>query len=234
MSMSLQEQVARTIDHALLHPTLGERELEKGLQKVAHLPLASVCVKPSHVKRTLMLLKDTDIPVGTVIGFPHGGQTTATKAAEAVEMSTLGVKELDMVIHTGAVLEGQWAEVEKELVEVKKAVANTSVVLKCIFETDFVHQREDIERLTKLVELTGWDYAKTSTGFGFVKRKGGGYHYRGAQVQHLKWMQAVAPQLKLKASGGIRTLANWEKMTAAGASRIGTSSTLSILAEAEA
>lgn len=230
--MSLQDTIARTIDHALLHPTLGEHELEKGVRKIAHLPLASVCVKPCHVKRTLTLLQDEDIPVGTVIGFPHGSQTTAMKVAEAVEMITMGAAELDMVVHAGDVLEGQWARVEKELRDVKQAVEGSPVVLKCIFETDYVDQRPAIERLTKLVQQTGWDYAKTSTGFGFVKNESGSYHYRGAQVEHLKWMQGIAPHLKLKASGGIRTLADWQNMIKAGAERIGTSSTLSIIAEA--
>jgi len=230
--MSLQDKIAQTIDHALLHPTLGERELEKGIRNIAHLPLASACVKPCHVKRTLDLLKDEDIPVGTVIGFPHGSQTTAMKVAEAVEMATIGASELDMVVHAGDVLEGQWARVEKELRDVKQAVEGSSVVLKCIFETDYVDQRDAIERLTQLVEDTGWDYAKTSTGFGFVKTASGSYHYRGAQVKHLKWMQGIVPKVKLKASGGIRTLADWHAMREAGAHRIGTSSTLSIIAEA--
>jgi deoxyribose-phosphate aldolase len=230
--MSLQEQIAQTIDHALLHPTLGERELEKGIRKIAHLPLASVCAKPSHVKRTIDLLKDEDIPVGTVISFPHGGQTTAMKVAEAAEMVAIGASELDMVVHAGDVLEEKWARVEKELLDVKQAVEGSSVVLKCIFETDYVDQRDAIERLTKLVEDAGWNYAKTSTGFGFVKNESGSYHYRGAQVKHLKWMQGIAPNLKLKASGGIRTLADWRAVREAGAHRIGTSATLSIIAEA--
>jgi deoxyribose-phosphate aldolase len=232
--MSLQEQIAQTIDHALLHPTLGERELEKGIRKIAHLPLASVCVKPCHVKRTIDLIKYEAISPGTVIGFPHGSQTTAMKVAEAVEMATIGASELDMVVHAGDVLEGTWARVEKELLDVKQAVEGSSVVLKCIFETDYVDQRDAIERLTQLVEETGWDFAKTSTGFGFVKNKQGTYQYQGAQEQHLKWMRNGSQKIDLKASGGIRTLADWRKMTAAGASRIGTSSTLSILAEAEA
>ncbi len=230
--MSLQDKIAQTIDHAFLHPTLGEHELEKGVREITPLPLASVCVKPCHVKRTLTLLQDEDIPVGTVIGFPHGSQTTAMKVAEAVEMITMGAAELDMVVHAGDVLEGQWARVEKELRDVKQAVEGSSVVLKCIFETDYVDQRAAIERLTQVVEYTGWDYAKTSTGFGFVKNESGNYHYRGAQVEHLKWMQAIAPNLKLKASGGIRTLADWQNMIEAGATRIGTSSTLSLIAEA--
>jgi deoxyribose-phosphate aldolase len=230
--MSLQDKIAQTIDHALLHPTLGERKLEEGIQAVAHLPLASICVKPCHVVRALEQLSDGGISVGTVVGFPHGSHTTASKAAEAAELRVLGAKELDMVINIGAVLEGQWKQVEEELVAVRRAVDDPETLLKCIFETDYVQERASIEQLTKMVYEAGWDYAKTSTGFGFVKNENGFYQYRGAQVQHLQWMRAAAPEMKLKASGGIRTLADWTRMTQAGATRIGTSSTLAILAEA--
>lgn len=234
MSMSLQEQVAQTIDHALLHPTVCERDLEEELAKIAHLPLASVCVKPCHVAHTKPLLQESEIALGTVIGFPHGGHTTATKIAEAVELLSLGAVEFDMVTNIGAVLQGQWIQIEQELRALKREIVGESVVLKCIFETDFITRQADIERLATLVEETGWDFAKTSTGFGFVKNKQGTYQYQGAQEQHLKWMRNGSQKIDLKASGGIRTLADWRKMTAAGASRIGTSSTLSILAEAEA
>jgi len=229
--MSFQDKIAQTIDHALLHPTLGEAQLEKGILEVADLPLASVCVKPCHLVRALEQLGDAGIPVGTVVGFPHGSQTIASKAAEAAELRVLGAKELDMVINIGAVLEGQWQQIEQELLSVRRAIDDADTVLKCIFETDYVQEEETIRQLSKIVCETGWDYAKTSTGFGFVKGESGQYQYRGAQVQHLKWMKAAAPQLKLKASGGIRTLEDWKRMTAAGAQRIGTSSTRSILAE---
>ncbi len=231
--MSEREKIAATIDHALLHPTLGRKELEAGLAEIAHLPLASVCVKPYQVERAAELLESTEIGIGTVVSFPHGSATTATKVSEAVQLAELGAAELDMVVNVGRVLGGEWAEVERELRAVKTALAETGVLLKLIFETDFVNGKADIQQLTRLCEAEGWDYAKTSTGFGYVKQPNGFYAYSGAQVQHLKWMREASSSIGLKASGGIRTLADWREMAAAGATRIGTSSTLAILAELE-
>jgi len=229
--MSQQEKIAATIDHALLHPTLGWKELEAGLASIAHLPLASVCVKPYQVERTAELLQGTEISIGTVVGFPHGSGTVTTKVSEAVELAELGADELDMVVNVGRVLSGDWSEVERELRAVKSALAGAQVVLKLIFETDFVNKKADIQQLTRLCDSEGWDFSKTSTGFGFVKQDNGYYAYSGAQSQHLKWMREASASIGLKASGGIRTLADWRAMVAAGATRIGTSSTLSILAE---
>ena len=231
--MLTEKDIAQTIDHALLHPTLSEEELEKGLSKVAHLPLASVCVKPCHVARALAQLADGNIKVGAVLGFPQGAHTANTKVAEAVEMAAAGASELDMVVNVGQVLGGDWSAVERELKAVKTALADAKVVLKLIFETDFVDRKSDIQQLTRLCAEAGWDYAKTSTGFGFVKQENGDYAYRGAQAKHLRWMREASPSIGLKASGGIRSLADWREMTEAGASRIGTSSTLSIMAEVQ-
>lgn len=236
--------IAKAIDHSLLHPTLTDSEIARGLQVAATRGVATACVKPYSVAGAAAALAGTGVGVCAVVGFPHGGHTTACKAGEAAELMRAGAGEIDVVVNVGKVLSGEWAYVGDEIAAVQRAMEEAGggqggerPVLKVIFENDFL-QDEHIVRLCQICTELRVDYVKTSTGFGFVKRaegEGGGYTYRGATPAHLKLMrQSCGPDVKIKAAGGVRTLDQALYVMALGVSRIGATATEAILDEAKA
>src|SRR6266516_5462162 len=132
------EELARMIDHSLLHPTMTDQELEDGCKVAAKYGVASVCIKPYAVKRAAELLKDSGVFVGAVIGFPHGNSTTESKRYETELACKDGAVEIDMVINIGKALSGDWDYIEKEINIVCSQAHREGVKVKVIFENDYL------------------------------------------------------------------------------------------------
>lgn len=231
------EELAKTIDHSLLHPTLTDKELEEGCKLAAKYNVASVCIKPYAVKKAVEWLKGTDIKVGCVIGFPHGNSLPEVKRYETELACRDGAVEIDMVINIGKALSGDFDYVENEIKLVCDEAHKHGAKVKVIFETDYLvdgvngMNRDDlIRKLCQISERAGADWVKTSTGFGFVKQADGSYNYKGATEHDLALMRAsCSPKVQVKAAGGVRTLDNLIKVKDLGATRCGATATASML-----
>lgn len=225
-------ELAKMIDHSLLHPSMTDREIEEGCALAAKYQVASVCVKPYFVKRAAELLQGTGVLVGCVIGFPHGNSTTEAKRYETEIACRDGAVEIDMVINVGKALTGDWDYVEREIRTVCEEAHERRAIVKVIFENDFLPNDEIKKKLCEISEKAGADYVKTSTGFGFVKQASGDFNYKGATEHDLKLMRAAcSPKVKVKAAGGVRDLNGLIKVRELGAERCGTSATVVILDE---
>jgi deoxyribose-phosphate aldolase len=228
------KELAKMIDHSILHPTMTDADLERECKIAVKYDTASVCVKPFHVKRAKELLAGSDVLVGCVIGFPAGNSTIAAKVFEATEAAKTGALEVDMVINIGKALGGDWDYIEQEIGAVTWACHENDAIVKVIFETDYVSDDASIKKLCEICTQVKADYVKTSTGFGFVKGENGKYAYTGATIPHLKLMKAsVGPDVKVKAAGGVRTLDQLIAVREAGSTRCGATATIAILEEAK-
>ncbi len=226
-------ELAKMIDHSILHPTLTDADLERECRVAAKYDVASVCVKPYMVKKAAELLKGTDVLVGCVIGFPAGNSTTEVKVFETGTACKEGAVEIDMVINIGKALSGEWGYVEKETGAVTQACHSSGAIVKVIFETDYITRDEDKIRLCEICTKVNADYVKTSSGFGFVKDKDGKYYYTGATIADLELMRKHSgPRVKVKAAGGIRTLDQLLAVREAGCSRCGATATAAIMEDA--
>ena len=226
-------EVARLIDHSLLPPTLTDEQIRSGLELARKLGCAAACVKPYSVPTASEVLAGTNVRVCAVAGFPHGNAHIASKLAESVRAIDEGATEIDVVVNVGKVLGGAWGYVRDEVRAVNDACLARGALLKLIFENDFLEDRQII-RLSELCTELGVAFAKTSTGYGFVRLASGDYNYRGATEAHLALMRKhCGPAVQIKAAGGVRTLDDVLRARALGATRIGSSSTEGILAEAE-
>ena len=233
MNTSLIGEIAKMIDHALLHPTLTDVELRAGCELVLAHNVASICVKPYAIRSTTEFLAGSTMRVGTVIGFPHGNSATRIKVAETEQACRDGAVEIDMVVNIGKVLSDDWAYVRAEIQAVHAVCRTYKALLKVIFENDFLPDNAHKIKLCQICTDVGVEFVKTSTGFGFVKGKDGKYTYEGATLEDLRLMlDHVGPHVRVKASGGIRTLEELLLVREMGVSRVGTSSTASIMAEA--
>lgn len=225
-------QIAKVIDHSLLHPTQTDQEIRDGLELARQHKVAAACVKPYSVPVAKEVLAGSGVLVCAVVGFPHGNSTTFIKVLEAEEAVKDGAQEIDMVVNVGKVLGGAWDYVAAEIRAVNEAVTRQGGQLKVIFENDFLTDAH-ITRLCQLCTDLAVAFVKTSTGYGFVKVPGGYYTYRGATVPHLRLMlRSVGGQVQVKAAGGIRTLDEFLFAMTLGVSRIGASATDDILKEA--
>jgi len=214
-----KKMIAKTIDHAVLKPDATDLDVERECSVALKYDIASVCVKPCHVKLAGKLLKDSDVMVSTVIGFPHGGTTTAGKVAEALDAMENGASELDMVINIGKLLSGDYNYVKNDIEAVAKVAHSKNVILKVIIETALLDD-EKKKIACRLTEEAGGGYVKTSTGF----------NGSGAAPSDIVLMKnSVGPNVKIKASGGIKTLEQAIKFIELGCHRLGTSSTENIL-----
>jgi deoxyribose-phosphate aldolase len=213
-------QLAKTIDHSLLRPELTEADVRAGCELAARYRVASVCVKPCHVALAARLLAGSDVAVGTVIGFPHGGSTTAVKAFEARDALANGAVELDMVINIGQLRSGQADGVRDEVRAVVEAARGRALV-KVILENAYLTNGEK-ELACRLSEEAGADFVKTSTGFA----------PSGATLDDLRLMRAsVGPRVRVKAAGGVRTLDALLDVIEAGCERVGATATAAMLDE---
>ncbi|MEN2737917.1 deoxyribose-phosphate aldolase [Microbacterium sp. X-17] len=212
-------ELAATIDHAILRPEGTRTEVDAELAVAVEWGVFSVCVRPADVAHAVVRVAGTGVAVGTVIGFPHGATTTDAKVAEARRAVADGAVELDMVVNIGALRSGFDDVVADDIRAVVDAAEGR--VVKVILETSFL-DAEQIARGCRLAERAGADFVKTSTGFG------GG----GATTADVRLMRAsVGPGVRVKASGGVRGLATALEMLDAGATRLGTSASATILGE---
>ena len=210
--------LARMIDHTLLAPEATDDDVAGLAKEAGQLGVGAICVSPSRLPLAPGVLVP-GIAVAAVTGFPSGAHPTAIKAAEAAASVAAGACEIDMVIDLGAALQDPWARVTAEVAAVRAAVG-PAVVLKVIIETAVIGLGR-IPAACRAAEAGGADFVKTSTGF----HKAG-----GATVEAVAAMAAaVGGRLGVKASGGIRTAADALAMIAAGATRIGASSSAAIL-----
>ncbi len=226
-------ELAKMIDHSLLHPTMTDEQLKSGCDIAKQYNVASVCIKPYAVKQAAEWLRGSDVLVGTVIGFPHGNSTPEIKVAETKQACHDGAVEIDMVVNIGNVLGGQWDYVEEEIAAVLQAAHEGAAILKVIFENDFLND-EHIIKLCEICSRIGVDFVKTSTGYGFVKGEDGKYSYEGATHHDLKLMrQHSASNVQIKAAGGVRTLDDLLAVQALGVTRVGATATVAMIEEAK-
>lgn len=227
-------ELAKMIDHTLLHPTLGDDDLKALCEEARRYDVASVCVKPYMVASAREQLEGSDVRTGTVIGFPHGIQTVATKVFETKEVIGAGAQEVDMVINEARALAEDWDYVTAEVRAVTEAAHAGGATVKVIFETDYVSEDALVKRLCEICTAVGADYVKTSTGFGFSKGEDGRYGYTGATEAHIRLMaESTGPNTRVKASGAIRDLDRLLLMRELGASRVGATATVAMLEAAE-
>jgi len=231
--MNKVTELAKMIDHSILHPTMTDEDLARECDVAAKYDVASVCVKPYAVKQAIELLHGTDVLVGCVIGFPAGNSAIPVKVFETENACNDGAVEIDMVINIGKALQGDWDYIEKEVDVVTQTCHKNGAIVKVIFETDFVTNKNDIIKLCEICTKVGADYVKTSSGFGFVKGDDGKYSYQGATIENLKLMRANSgPKVKVKAAGGVRTLDDLLAVQQAGCTRCGATATIKMMEDA--
>lgn len=215
-------ELARLIDHALLKPLQTEAELVAGCMQAAGWGVFSVCVRPCEVRRATRELSGSLVAVGTVIGFPQGGHHPKIKLAESAQALADGATELDMVANLGKIREKSWDYLIDEVGPILEMTRGQGRLLKVILETAMLNQEEKVGACQALGRL-GVDFVKTSTGYGDG----------GATVEDVSLLrQASPPEVGVKASGGIRSLDQALAMIKAGATRLGTASTGTLLASA--
>ena len=233
------EELAKMIDHSLLHPTMTDAELEAGCRLAAEYKVASVCIKPYFVARAVELLHGSGVLVGAVIGFPHGNSCTESKRYETELACRDGAAEIDMVNNVGKALSGDWDYVQRDVQAVCDEAHRHGAKVKVIFENDYLTNggaglsSDDFKRrLCELCERAGADWVKTSSGYGFVKQTDGSYNYKGATEHDLALMRAsVSPRVQVKAAGGVRDLDGLIKVRDLGATRCGATATAAMLDE---
>jgi deoxyribose-phosphate aldolase len=226
-------ELAKMIDHSLLHPTLTDAQLEAGCQLARFYNTASVCIKPYAVRQAVEWLRGSEVKVGTVVGFPHGNSSIAIKTAETEEACHDGAVEIDMVVNIGKVLGEDWDYVEKEIAAVLNTCRKHKALLKVIFENNFLPEDKYKISLCRICSDLGVDFIKTSTGYGFVKSADGTYSYRGATDADIRLMRRHAHvAVQVKAAGGVRTLDDLLRLKELGVTRVGATATAAIMDEA--
>ena len=214
-------EIAKMIDHSLLNPALTDKELEQGCRLGLEYECGSVCIMPYYLDRCAEILRGSAVKASTTIGFPHGGHTTAIKAAEARRALDDGAEELDMVVNISKVLSGDWEYVQRDIHAVIELTHARGQKVKVIFENCYLKDDQKI-RLCEICGELGADWVKTSTGYG----------PGGATIEDLKLMRAYSPaRAQVKAAGGIRDLDRLLEVRALGVTRVGASRTAEILNE---
>ncbi|MGB8646804.1 MAG: deoxyribose-phosphate aldolase [Anaerolineae bacterium] len=214
--------IARYIDHTLLKPEATPTEVERLCREALEYHFAAVCVNPPFVKLCVSILRGSDVAVAVVVGFPLGAHTTETKVFETEQAITEGASEIDMVINIGALKARREDHVREDIRGVVLAAHRLGAIVKVIIEAALLSDDEKV-RACRMAKEVGADFVKTSTGFG----------PGGATAHDVELMrQTVGPEMGVKAAGGVKTLADAEKMIAAGATRIGASAGVKIVQEA--
>ena len=217
--MNIRE-FSKYVDHTLLKPEAKKEDYIACFEFAKEYQTATVCIFPMYIELAKEYLKGTDVKVCTVIGFPHGTNTTASKVFEAQDAVKRGADEVDMVMSVSAFLSGEFDYV---LEDIKAVVNAVDVPVKVIIETAYLNE-EQIACASKLVESAGAAFVKTSTGFAG----------KGATVEDVKIMRAaVSEKMQIKAAGGISDMSDAVAMIEAGATRLGTSRTAGIISEVE-
>lgn len=219
----VQMQLHKYFDHTLLKPEATAEQIEKLCAEALKYNFYAVCVNSSHVPLAVRHLREGDVKVAAVCGFPLGACTTAAKAFEAEEACRAGACEIDMVLHVGRLKDNDLDYVREDIRAVVLAAAKSGAIVKVILETCLL-TREEIVTACRLSKEAGAAFVKTSTGF----NAGGA---TAADVSLMK--KSVGNSMQVKASGGIRTLSDALAMIEAGADRIGASASVEIIKEAE-
>jgi deoxyribose-phosphate aldolase len=220
----IEADIARLIDHTLLKPDATRDEIRKICLEALKYGFASVCVNPWNVSQAAELLRGSEVRVCTVVGFPLGATLPQAKMYEAEEAIKLGAQEIDMVINIGALKSRRDDAVEADIRGVAEASHHGGAICKVILETALLTTEEKV-RGSLAAKNAGADFVKTSTGFG----------PGGATAEDVRLMRAVVGgELGIKASGGVRSLEDVQKMVEAGATRIGASASVKILEQARA
>lgn len=207
-------QLTNFIDFAILKPTDTEKDLIAQCELAKKAQVASVCVKPCHVKKARELLFGSVVEVGTVVGFPHGGSTIENKISETREAIENGASEIDFVINIAKAIENDFEYIEKEIRELVDTIHSKGAIAKVIFETCYLNEEQKIT-LCQICSDVETDYVKTSTGFGTS----------GATIEDiLLFRQHLTNAVKIKASGGIKTIDQAKAFIEAGCQRLGLSS----------
>jgi deoxyribose-phosphate aldolase len=233
MNTVLIGEIAKMIDHSLLHPTMTDADLLAGCELAKKYNVATACVKPYDVAKAAELLAGSDVLVCSVIGFPHGNNTTDLKVAETDRACRDGAVEIDMVVNVGKALGHDWDYVQADIQAVQDECARHGAILKVIFENDYLPTDDLKIKLCQICTAVGVKFVKTSTGYGFVKGPDGRYGYEGATDHDLQLMlDNIGPGMLVKAAGGIRTLDGLLRVKAMGVARLGASATAAIMEDA--
>ena len=211
--------LARYIDHTLLRPDAVVGDIDKLCAEAAEFRFAAVCVNPTWVRRAADDLRDSDVGVASVVGFPFGATPTEIKVFEARRAIRDGAREIDMVINIGALKSGMHAQVREDIARVADACHEAGALLKVIIETGLLTDEEKVIACRLALQAKA-DFVKTSTGYA----KGGATVFDVALMR-----ETVGPKMGVKASGGIRTAEDVQDMIAAGATRIGASAGVKIV-----
>ncbi|MGX9756243.1 deoxyribose-phosphate aldolase [Clostridioides difficile] len=210
------KHILKTVDHTILKATTTWEDIKVLCDEAINMNVASVCIPPSYVKRATEYL-NSKIKVCTVIGFPLGYQTTATKVFEAEDAIKNGADEVDMVANISDIKNGDYEKIENEIKEIKAIIGEK--ILKVIIETCYLEECEKV-KMCDIVTVSGADFIKTSTGMGTG----------GATLEDIRLMKEhIGQNVKIKAAGGVKSISDAEKFIEAGAERLGTSSICKIL-----
>ena len=213
------QNLAQYIDHTLLKPTATEMDFRKLCEEMYLHQFYAACVPPHYVRFVKDILVYSQAKVCTVIGFPLGYNTTATKLAEAEKALADGADELDMVMNINAFKSMAYITVKEEIKSLTELTHSRGALLKVIIETAYL-DNFDLSIACEICEEAGSDFVKTSTGFA----------HKGADLEQVKIMRQILPEnVKIKASGGIQTFEQALAFVEAGAARLGTSSGVAIL-----
>ncbi len=223
-----REQLAKTIDLTNLSPLATLRDIESLCQKAKEHHFAAVCINPSFITTAKRILSNTDVKICSVVGFPLGATTVECKVFESMDNVKKGADELDMMVNLGALKGGNYSYLEKEISTVisvirreQMAEYNKHINMKIIIETGSL-SKEEIKKICRIIEESGADFIKTSTGFGV----------RGVELDDIRLIREVVTRnIGVKASAGIRTFKDAQALIDAGATRLGTSSGVEIMEE---
>lgn len=217
------QDIADMIDHSLLRPELTDEDVKEGCRIAKQYNCVSVCVKPTDVALCKTELEGSNVLLTTVVGFPHGSSTTASKIFEAQEVLKNGAVELDMVLNIGKLRSGEYEYVEQEIKAICDVTHEAGAIVKVILENCYLTDEQKV-KACQISERAGADFVKTSTGFGTG----------GATIEDLKLMrETCSANVRIKAAGKVRTLDNLLAVREAGAVRSGATATIAMLEEAK-
>lgn len=214
-----KQELAKLIDHTLLKPDAKEDDIKKLCEEAIKYKFYSVCINPCYIELAKNFLKNSDIKICTVISFPLGASTTTIKIIEALEAVKIGADEIDMVMNIGMFKSKKYDYIYEEISSIKKVIKDK--ILKVIIETAILNDEEKI-KASEIVKKSGADFVKTSTGFS----QGG-----ATKEDILLIRKVVGDNFGIKASGGIKSYEQAIELINAGATRIGSSSSVKIIGE---
>ena len=217
-------EIAKTIDHSLLRPELDLDTVADGVRLAVRYDVASATVKPADVALAAGIVAGSDVLVSTVVGFPHGSSTPATKAFEAERALDDGAHELDMVLNIARLRSGRDDEVREEIRTIVELALRRGAIVKVILENAYLTDEQKVLGC-RLAEQAGAHFVKTSTG----------YAPTGATIEDLQLMRAsVSPHIQVKAAGGVRTLDALLDVLSVGVTRVGATTTETMLEDFKA